>query len=116
MNFNEQNKLYRENALTVSEIHRLPKSRGLDITVVSEGGADVIRRIHEAMNRLVPMGDDERRSLWFEVKGKRWEWYRLTNATYKDVHYLYLTGDEYDHHAICDKNNGNSHHGKGACV
>ncbi len=109
MNFNEQKKLYRENALTMSEIHRFPRSRGLDVTVVSDGCADVIRRIHEAMNRLAPMGDDERRSLWFEVRGKRWEWYRLTTATYNDCHYLYLTGDEYDHHAICDKDNGNFH-------
>ena len=55
------------------------------------------------------MDDDDRRSIWIEVRGKRWEWYRLTTATYNDCHYVYLTGDEYDHHAICDKDNENSH-------
>ncbi len=62
------------------------------------------------MSRLAPMGDDERRSLWFEVRGKRWEWYRLSVSTYKDRHYLYITGDTYDHHVFCDKEDCNSHH------
>ena len=62
------------------------------------------------MSRLAPMGDDERRSLWFEVKGKRWEWYRLSVSTYKNRHYLYITGDTYDHHVFCDKDDCNSRH------
>ena len=110
MKFNDQKKLYRQNALTQSDILYLPDSRGLDVTVVSGKCADIIRSIHGSMSRLAPMGDDERRSLWFEVKGKRWEWYRLSVSTYKDCHYLYITGDTYDHHVFCDKDDCNSRH------
>ena len=35
MKFNDQKKLYRQNALTQSDILYLPDSRGLDVTVVS---------------------------------------------------------------------------------
>lgn len=110
MKFNDQKKFYRQNALTQSDILYLPDSRGLDVTAVSGKCADIVRSIHDAMGRLAPMGDDERRSLWFEVKGKRWEWYRLSVSTYKDRHYLYITGDSYDHHVFCDKEDCNSRH------
>ncbi len=110
MKFNDQKKLYRQNALTQTDILYLPDSRGLDVTAVSSKCADIIRSIHGSMSRLAPMGDDERRSLWFEVKGKRWEWYRLSVSTYKDRHYLYITGDTYDHHVFCDKDDCNSRH------
>ena len=110
MRFNDQKKLYRQNALTQSDILYLPDSRGLDVTAVSVMCADIIRSIHGSMSRLAPMGDDERRSLWFEVKGKRWEWYRLSVSTYKNRHYLYLTGDTYDHHVFCDKEDRKSCH------
>lgn len=108
MRFNDQKKLYRQNALTQSDILYLPDSRGLDVTAVSGKCADIIRRIHKAMSLLAPMGDDERRSLWFEVKGKRWDWYRLSVSTCKDRHYLYITGATYDHHVFCDKEDYNS--------
>ncbi len=110
MRFNDQKKLYRQNALIQSDIFHLPIRRFLDVTVVSGKCADIIRSIHGSMSRLAPMGDDERRSLWFEVKGKRWEWYRLSVSTYKDHHYLYLTGDTYDHHVFCDKEDRKSCH------
>ena len=110
MRFNDQKKLYRQNALTQSDILFLPDSRGLDVTAVSGKCADIIRSIHGAMGRLAPMGDDDRRSLWFEIKGKRWEWYRLSVSTYKDRHYLYITGDTYDHHVFSDKEDCNSRH------
>lgn len=110
MKFNVQKKLYRQNALTQSDIQYFPDSRGLDVTAVSGKCADIIRSIHDAMGRLAPMGDDESRSLWFEVRGRRWEWYRLSVSTYKDRHYLYITGDTYDHHVFCDKEDCNSHH------
>ncbi len=110
MKLNDQKKIYRQNALTQSDIQYFPGSRGLDVTVVSGTCADIIRRIHGAMSRLAPMGDDGRRSLWFEVRGKRWEWYRLSVSTYKNRHYLYITGDTYDHHVFCDKDDCNSHH------
>lgn len=35
MRFNNQKKLYRQNALTQSNIRYLPDSSGLDVTVVS---------------------------------------------------------------------------------
>lgn len=110
MKLNDQKKIYRQNALTQSDIQYFPDSRGLEVTVVSGTCAYIIRRIHGAMSRLAPMGDDERRSLWFEVRGKGWEWYRLSVSTYKDRHYLYITGDTYDHHVFCDKEDCNSHH------
>lgn len=110
MKLNDQKKIYRQNALTQSDIQYFPDSRGLEVTVVSGTCADIIRRIHGAMSRLAPMGDDERRSLWFEIRGKGWEWYRLSVSTYKDRHYLYITGDTYDHHVFCDKEDCNSHH------
>ena len=110
MKLNDQKKLYRQNALIQSDIFHLPISRFLDVTVVSGKCAESIRSIHGAMGRLAPMGDDERRSLWFEVKGKRWEWYRLSVSTYKNRHYLYLTGDTYDHHVFCDKEDRKSCH------
>lgn len=109
MNINEQKKLYREKALTQSDINRLPTSHGLDMTVVSEACAEIIRRIHQAMKRLAPMGDDERRSLWFEVKGKKWAWYRISTSVYKDCHYLQIHGDVYDNHVLCNKDNGGVH-------
>lgn len=110
MKLNDQKKLYRQNALIQSDIFHLPISRFLDVTVVSGKCAESIRSIHRAMGRLAPMGDDERRSLWFEVRGNRWEWYRLSVSIYKDRHYLYITGDTYDHHVFCDKEDCNSHH------
>lgn len=110
MKFNDQKKLYRQNALTQSDILYLPDSRGLDVTAASGKCADIIRSIHGSMSRLAPMGDDERRSLWFEVRDKRWKWYRLSVSTYKYRHYLYITGDTYDHHVFCDKEDCNSRH------
>ena len=110
MRFNGQKKLYRQNTLIQSDILNLPDSRGLDVTAVSGKCADIIRSIHGSMSRLAPMGDDERRSLWFEVKDKRWVWFRLSVSTYKDRHYLYITGDTYDHHVFCDKEDCNSRH------
>ena len=106
MKLNDQKKIYRQNALTQSDIQYFPDSRGLEVTVVSGTCAYIIRRIHGAMSRLAPMGDDERRSLWFEVRGKGWEWYRLSVLTYKDRHYLYITGDTYDYHVFCDNTTG----------
>lgn len=108
MKFNDQKKLYRQNALIQSDIFHLPISRFLDVTVVSGKCAESIRSIHEAMGRLAHMGDDERRSLWFEVKGKRWEWYRLSVSTYNDCHYLYITGDIHDRYVFPDKGDCNS--------
>ena len=110
MRFNDQKRLYRQNTLIQSDILNLPDSRGLDVTAVSGKCADIIRSIHGSMSRLAPMGDDKRRSLWFEVKDKRWVWYRLSVSTYKDCHYLYITGDTYDHHVFCDKEDCNSRH------
>lgn len=108
MKFNDQKKLYRQNALIQSDICDLPDSHGLDVILVPDECAEIICHIHKAMGRLAPMGDDERRSLWFEVKGKRWEWYRLSVSTYKDLHYLSITGDTHDHHVFCDKEDCNS--------
>lgn len=108
MKFNDQKKLYRQNALIQSDIFHLPISRFLDVTVVSGKCAESIRSIHGAMGRLAPMGDDERRSLWFEVKGKRWEWYRLSVSTYNDCHYLYIIGDTHDRYVFSDKEDCNS--------
>lgn len=110
MRFNDQKKLYRQNALTQSDIINLPDSRSLDVTAVSGKCADIIRSIHDAMGRLAPMGDNERRSLWFEVWGKRWVWYRLSVSTYNDCHYLYITGDPHDCYVFCDKEDCNSNH------
>lgn len=109
MKFNEQKKLYRQNAMIQSDIRSLPDSRGLDVILVPDECAEIICHIHKAMERLAPMGDDCRRSLWFEVKDKRWEWYRLSVSTYKNRHYLYITGDPHDHHIFCDKEDCNSH-------
>ena len=108
MKFNDQKKLYRQNALIQSDIFHLPISRFLDVSVVSGKCAESIRSIHGAMGRLAPMGDDERRSLWFEVKGKRWEWYRLSVSTYNDCHYLYIIGDTHDRYVFSDKEDCNS--------
>ena len=60
MRFNDQKKLYRQNALIQSDILYLPDSRGLDVTGVSGKCADIIRSIYGSMSRLAPMGDDER--------------------------------------------------------
>lgn len=109
MNINGQKKFYRTNTLTLSDINRLPTSRGLDVTVVSDACVEVIRRIHQTMKRLAPMGDDERRSLWFEVKGKKWEWYRISTSVYNEGHYLQIYGDIYDNHVLCNKDHGGAH-------
>lgn len=107
MKINDQKKLYRENIISQTDILMLPESRGWDATVVGGQCAKSIRRIHLAINRLATMGDDELRTLWVEVRGKRLEWYRLSTSVYEDIHYFYVTGDSYDHHIVCDKDNGN---------
>ncbi len=70
MKFNDQKKLYRQNALIQSDIRCLPDSRCLEVIQVPGECAEIICNIHKTMGRLAPIGDDERRSLWFEVKGK----------------------------------------------
>ena len=108
MKLNDQKKYYRENALTQSDIRSLPECSRLEVISVRDKCGEAIGRIHKLMSRLSIMGDDDRRSLWFEVKGKKWEWYRITTAVYNDYHYLYVTGDTYDHHAFCDREDNNS--------
>ncbi len=108
MTLNEQKKLYRRNALTVRDINSLPDCRSLDVIAVEGENVEIICRIHEAMNRLAPMGEDERRTLWFEVNGKKWEWYRVSTSVYRDCHYLQITGDAYDNHVLVDGNCANS--------
>ncbi|MDE5762702.1 MAG: hypothetical protein K2H68_04255 [Bacteroidales bacterium] len=103
MKLNEQKRLYRENALKVADFYCLPISRGLEITVTEGKSGETIQRIHKAMNRLAPMGEDERRSLWFEVKGKKWEWYRLSTIVYKDCHYLHISDNEHEQYVLADK-------------
>lgn len=108
MNLNEQKKLYRENALKVADFYRLPISRRLE-TIETEGkSSETIQRIHKAMHRLAPMGEDERRSLWFEVKGKKWEWYRLSTTVYKDCHYLHISSNEHEQYVLGDKSCANA--------
>lgn len=109
MNVNEQKKLYRENDLKKTDFYRLPISRSLEITATEGESTEVIRRIHKAMSRLAPMGEDERRSLWFEVKGKKWEWYRLTTTVYEDCHYLYISGNEHEQYVFGGKNCATAH-------
>lgn len=109
MKINDQKRLYCKNIVTQTDILWLPESRGLDVTVVGGQCADSIRRIHRAMNRLAPMGDDELRTVWVEIRGKRLEWYRFSTSVYKGIHNLYVTGDPYDHHVVCDKDNGHYH-------
>ena len=73
MKFNDQKKLYRQNALTQSDILYLPDSRGLDVTVVSVKCADIIRSIHGSMSRLAPMANAATlvaRQLAAELKSK----------------------------------------------
>lgn len=72
--------------------------------------ADNIRSIHGAIEHLASMGNDERRSLWFVVKDKRWEWYRLSVLTYKERHYLHIAGGIHDNRVFCDKEDCNSRH------
>lgn len=73
MKFNDQKKLYRQNALIQSDILYLPDSRGLDVTVVSGKCADIIRSIHGSMSRLAPMANAATlvaRQLAAELKSK----------------------------------------------
>lgn len=73
MKFNDQKKLYRQNALTQSDILYLPDSHGLDVTVVSGKCADIIRSIHGSMSRLAPMANAATlvaRQLAAELKSK----------------------------------------------
>ena len=51
MRFNEQKKLYRQNALIHSDVLNLTDSRGLDVTAVSGKCADIIRSIHGSMSQ-----------------------------------------------------------------
>lgn len=108
MRLNEQKKIYRRNALTLHDMKCLPDSRSLEVYAVSGENREIIQRIHNAMNRLVPMGEDDRRSLWFEVQGKKWEWFRLSTSMYADCHYLHITGNVYDHHVLVDRACANS--------
>ncbi len=108
MKLNEQKKLYRRNALTIRELSSLPTSRSLEVFAVRGESIEIINRLHQAMNRLVQMGEDKRRSLWFEAKGKKWEWFRLSTSVYADTHYLHITGDVNDHHVLSDKDCANS--------
>lgn len=110
MKINDLKRLYRDNAVSQSDIDRLPESRFLDVTPVTGKCIDVILRVHKAMCRLAPMGIDERRSLWFEAKGrnKKWEWYLISTSVYNDCHYLQIAGDTYERYALCDKEDANN--------
>lgn len=73
MKFNDQKKLYRQNALTQSDILYLLDSRGLDVTVVSGKCADIIRSIHGSTSLLAPMANAATlvaRQLAAELKSK----------------------------------------------
>ena len=73
-----------------------------DGVIVDDASLAVMLRIEKAMQRLCPMGNDEIRWLWIEMKapGKRDRmesadkngnyWYELSTAHYKDFHYMVL--------------------------
>lgn len=73
-----------------------------DGVVVDDASLSVMLRIEETMQRLCPMGNDDIRWLWIEIKAPdkrcRMEsadnngnyWYELSTARYKDFHYMVL--------------------------
>ena len=73
-----------------------------DGVIVDDASLAVMLRIEKVMQRLCPMGNDEIRWLWIEMKapGKRDRmesadkngnyWYELSTAHYKDFHYMVL--------------------------
>lgn len=70
--------------------------------IVDDASLAVMLRIEQTMQQLYPMGDDEIRWLWIEIKapGKRNRleeadkngnyWYEISTAHYKDFHYMVL--------------------------
>ena len=70
--------------------------------IVDDASLAVMLRIERTMQRLHPMGDDNIRWIWIEIKapGKRYRtedadqngnyWYELSTAHYKDFHYMVL--------------------------
>ena len=70
--------------------------------IIDDASLSVMLRIEKTMQRLCPMGDDDVRWLWIEIKapGKRNRmesadqngnyWYELSTAHYKDFHYMVL--------------------------
>ena len=73
-----------------------------DGVVADDASLSVMLRIEETMQRLCPMGNDDIRWLWIEIKAPdkrcRMEsadnngnyWYELSTARYKDFHYMVL--------------------------
>lgn len=73
-----------------------------DGVIVDDASLAVMLRIEKTMQRLCPMGNDEIRWLWIEIKapGKRDRmeradkngnyWYEFSTAHYKDFHYMVL--------------------------
>ena len=73
-----------------------------DGVVVDDASFSVMLRIEETMQRLCPMGNDDIRWLWIEIKAPdkrcRMEsadnngnyWYELSTARYKEFHYMVL--------------------------
>lgn len=70
--------------------------------IIDDASLSIMLRIEQTMQRLHPMGDDDIRWIWIEIKapGKRYRiedadkngnyWYELSTAHYKDFHYMVL--------------------------
>lgn len=87
----------------------------LNGTIVDDASLEVMLRIEQTMQRLKPMGDDEQRTLWIQMKApgerNRWEradengiyWYLLTTARYKDFHYLAMRNRSFSYFDLRNK-------------
>ncbi len=94
--------------LRQSDIERLPECSGLEFLLVDDKSLEVMLRIEATMQRLAVMGDDAQRMLWFEVQGKRLEWYRITTGYYRNYHFLIIYGNTYERYCFSSNKCWNS--------
>lgn len=94
--------------LMQSDIERLPECRGLEHLFVDDKSLEVMLRIETTMQRLAVMDNDEQRMLWFEVQGRRLEWYRIITGYYRNYHFLTIYGSTYERYCFCSNKCWNS--------
>ena len=70
-------------------------------------GKRILLSIQETMRQLAPVGDNDRRSLWFEVLGSGKnppvKWLEVSFSIYRDFHYMLLGDGRDGYHAVMNR-------------
>ncbi|MBQ7750476.1 MAG: hypothetical protein IJR77_04530 [Bacteroidales bacterium] len=100
-------KTFCSGALRLSSLSGILTNDPLE-TVIPDGiGRRILLSIQETMRQLAPVGDNDRRTLWFEVlgRGKNPEvmWLEVSFSIYRDFHYMLLSDGRSEYHAVMNR-------------